>query len=319
MTDSPNNLSISSNKLNLNFISSLNNSKISSNNKKTGFLNNNYFLKARAELSDTNNQIKIIDNTYSMDSDLNDTIDQNKLSNYAESEQGYSNQVIPTENNLAISNGRKTLNIDSIAENIFSPSNKNNSSMNNMRVSNNTNNSSHNFKLLIPKNKIITPEINTQNYSSVKNPIKKANDKSTTEKKNPIVSSNAKKNSLKKADKNQQVIDKNFDKNNKTLSLNFNKNYNTDDVSFNIRQSINSMNRSIRNDTNINFNSNNSNVFVVSRDIGSRYKTDLDVSEDSDDDCNFNGINATAGNLTTDNDRSNYNTPTKKRILRYYS
>lgn len=318
----PNDLSNSGNKINLNFISSLNNSRASNINPK-GFQNNNYFLKAKAELSAKSNKIKIFDDLCSVDSELVNTTEQNNFnhySNFPNFDDNIDAKIIKTQNNLEFSNEKHNQNIRNFEEKILSsPLNEKKSSAKINKISTNDQNNNSNIKvnskLSIPKNKLKNQEIDTKYYSAVKSFASK-----TTEKKARILNSDPKKNSLRKVDKNKQNLEKNSNTTYKSNCFQTSRNYNTDDISFNIKKSFNSMSKSIKNDSNNNyFNTNNSNIFVVSRDLGSRAKTDFEDSDDSDENCITNELNENLVNSNLDNNRSVYGTPTKKKVLKYYS
>lgn len=385
---------INSNKLNLNFLSSLgssknNNSRGLLNNHSSsnlGFLNQNYFLKAKAELTHSEKNIKIMDSNYSYDANnlqnANDTVNENFNNNTVElnlktnqyEEDYYSTHVLNTdmnENNLAVDNRRKNLKLEDLNSSTNNNANANdkqqsasnkipNNNINNNKINNTISNIgannnlkgsdnntfstlNNNLRLLsknrIPLNKSKGTELDVNNYTSVRNSSnfnssnkvlntkEDNNNKVNTTDKKPLCA-NSRKNLFKKVDKkdnlnnnNEKIIQNNLNKNIKnpnSFSAACNRNFITDDI-FNLRRSFNSFNKSVKNDFNYNSNTNNSNIFVVSRDNGSRFKTDFEDSDDSDIESNLNAISKNKHIIEHDGEGSNFNTPTKKTILRYYS
>jgi len=126
----------------------------------------------------------------------------------------------------------------------------------------------------------------------------------------------------KEKSEDEEIIKSNNLRSLGSLSACHQRGYNTDDNVFNIRNSFNSMN--MNNSTKM---ENNSNIFVVSRDNGSRFKTDFYDSDDSEikensfeERNNTHKKNENKGNDDgNNNDEFVFNTPTKRKILTSYS
>lgn len=320
----------STNKFNLNFIKSLKcrNQSINKLSNSINTFDNNQIIKTKVEISSTNKKIKISDQTYSLDSELNQTLslnNQNLFNSIINTEklleEDYSKQIMPTDKDLSLINESKEFNINNKDETTLSQGNLYNFNTNDFspNVKNNLNyNLRSNNHAFIPNNKINNKELIPIYYNG-KNFINNSFGNISESRGDLRSISKAKQNITKTNERTHDVFKNLLYKNKNLKTSNLNKNYNTDDITSNFRLSVNSFNGSLKNDNNLQLNNNNSNIFVVSRDGGSRYKTELEDSDNSDEDFEENEINATIGNTTDGKDNSEYNTPSKAKVLKYYS
>jgi hypothetical protein len=164
-------------------------------------------------------------------------------------------------------------------------------------INNNLNIKSINFSTTHKKN---VSNTNTNSFRSINlNPAYSTNQPHTNHIKtisNPYIVKNNKLNTISSS--NLNFSNKNI---NDVNVINFNS------------ENINNYTKEIINGTN------NSKIFVVSRDSNIRFKSDLENEWDYNSGEDSNLSNQNVKNVNTSMKDDSYNTPTKKKVMRYYS